>query len=139
MPIADVRVDLETIVLEKDLGVKDDQELKLSQHIERQVNNANKILGMIRRSYEFIESDTMKRLFTALVRPHLEFSNVAWAPRLIKDRKFIEGVQRHATKLVPDVRELPYEERLERMNIPSLKHCKKISDLRNLIMHSKLP
>ena len=47
----------------------------------------------------------MKHLFTALVIPHLEFSNIAWAPRLIKDRNLIEGVQRHATKLVPDLRE----------------------------------
>ena len=62
MPIVDVRVDLETTVLEKDLGVNVDPELKFSQHIERQVNKANKILGMIRRSYEFIDSYTMKRL-----------------------------------------------------------------------------
>ena len=77
MPIANVRVELETTVLEKDLGINVDPELKFSQHIERKVNKANKVLAMIRRSYEFIDSDTMKRLFTALVRPHLEFSNVA--------------------------------------------------------------
>ena len=76
-PIANVRVELETTVLEKDLGINVDPELKFSQHIERKVNKANKVLAMIRRSYEFIDSDTMKRLFTALVRPHLEFSNVA--------------------------------------------------------------
>ena len=111
---------LEVTELEKDLGVNVDPELKFSRHIEVQVNKANKILGMIRRSYEFIDADTMKRLFTALVRPHLEYSNVAWSPRLVKDKKLIEGVQRRATKLVPELKELPYEERLEKMKLPSL-------------------
>ena len=103
--------------------------IKFSQHLERQVNKANTILGMIRRSYEFIDSDTMQRLFTALVRPHVEFSNIAWAPRLIKDRKLIEGVQRRATKLVPDLRELPYEQRLERMSRPSLSYRRARGDM----------
>jgi hypothetical protein len=122
MPTADGRIELETTVLEKDLGVNVDPELKFSEHIERQVNKADKILGMIRRSYEFIDRDTMKRLFTALVRPLLEFSNVAWAPRLVKDRKLIEGVQRRATKLVPDLKELSYEDRLEQLSLPSLSY-----------------
>ena len=47
-------IQLETTVLEKNLGINVDPELKFSHHIERQVNIANKILGMIRRSYEFI-------------------------------------------------------------------------------------
>ena len=71
-------------------------------------------------SYEFINSDTMKRLFIALIRPHLEFSNVAWAPRLI--RKLIEGVQRRGTKLVPDIRELPYQQRPEQINTHTHTH-----------------
>jgi hypothetical protein len=94
------KIALEETKLEKDLGVNVDPELKFSKHIEVQVNKANKILGMIRKSYEYLDGTTLKMLFTALVRPHLEFSNVAWSPRLIKDRKLIEGVQRRATKLV---------------------------------------
>ena len=94
MTTADVRVQLETTVPEKDLGVNIDPELKFSQYIERQGNKANKILGMIRRSYEFIDSVIMKRRFTAPVRPHLEFSNVAWAPRLIRTENSLRGCTR---------------------------------------------
>jgi len=114
MLTADARVELETTLLEKDLGLNVDPEPKFSQHIERQVNKANKILGKIRRSYKIIDSHTMWRLFTALVSPHLDFSNVVWAPKLIKERKLIEELQRHATKLEPDLRELPYEQRHDR-------------------------
>ena len=118
------RVILETTVLEKDHRVNVDPELKFSKHAEIQVNKADKIprkiLGMIRRSYEFLDVDTMKRLFVALVRPHLEFSNVAWSPKLAKDKNLIERVQRRATKLVPELKHLPYEDRLKRMKLPSL-------------------
>ena len=111
---------LETTDLEKDLGVNVDPDLKFSRHIEIQVNKANRILGMIRRSYTFLDGDSLKRLYIALVRPHLEFSNVVWSPRYVKDKKLLEGVQRRATKLVPELKELSYENRLHKLNLPSL-------------------
>jgi hypothetical protein len=119
------RTTLESTTLEKDLGVYVDPELKFSSHIEIQVNKANKILGMIRRSFEFMDIQVMKRLYTSLVRPHLEFSNVAWSPRLIKDQKLPEGVQRRATRLVPELKHLDYEDRLQKMRLPSLYYRRK--------------
>ena len=75
MPSTVTRKPIEKTNLEKDLGVNIDVQLKFSKHIEIQVNKANKILWMIRRSYEFLDGDSLKRLFIALVRPHLEYSN----------------------------------------------------------------
>ena len=72
---------LETSTLEKDLGVHVDSDLKFSCHIETQVAKANKILGLIRRSYQFLDGESRKLLFTSLVRRNLEFANVAWSPR----------------------------------------------------------
>ena len=57
---------------EKDLGVLMDSELKFSKRVEEQVNKANKIHGLIRRSYQYLDRESMKMLFTALVRPHLD-------------------------------------------------------------------
>ena len=37
------------------------------------MNKANRIFGLIRRSYQYLDRESMKMLFTALVRPHLEF------------------------------------------------------------------
>ena len=71
-PSTVTRKPIEKTNLEKDLGVNIDVQLKFSKHIEIQVNKANKILGMIRRSYEFLDGDSLKILFVALVRPHLE-------------------------------------------------------------------
>ena len=53
-----------------------------------QVAKANKILGLIRKSYQFLDKESLRLLFTALVRPHLEFNNVAWSPRFQKDKTY---------------------------------------------------
>ena len=44
-----------------------DPELTFSQHLERLVNKANRLLGPIRRSFDYLDCDTMKFLFVALV------------------------------------------------------------------------
>ena len=43
-----------------------------------------------------------------------------WGPVFCGDQDRIERVQRRATKMVPAIRHLPYQERLERLNLPSL-------------------
>ena len=49
-----------------------------------------------------MDKEMLKNLFIALVRSHLEFPNVVWSPRLIKDIKLIEGVQRRSNKVMND-------------------------------------
>ena len=96
-----------------------DPELKFSQHLERQVNKANRLLGLIRRSFDYLDCDMMKLLFAALVRPHLEFGNCVWAPYLEKDKRLIESVLRRATKVV-GLKDLSYVQRLKRVGLPSM-------------------
>ena len=38
------------------------------------------------RSYEYLDADSLKTLFTALVKPHLEYRVAAWSLRLSKDK-----------------------------------------------------
>ena len=120
---------LEVTELEKDLGIHIDPELKFSKHAEKQVNKANRMLSMIRRSYTHLEKDSLKTLFCALVRPHLEYSVAAWSPRLEKDKKLIEGVQRRATKLIANLRKLDYESRLKLLNLPSMVYRRARGDM----------
>jgi len=62
----------------------------------------------------------MKQLFTTLVRPHLEYGNVVWHPQLKKDMQQLEGVQHRASRMVPGLSKLSYEDRLRKLGIPSL-------------------
>ena len=68
-------VDIKCKVLERDLGVYIDKELKFTQHTITQVNKANRLLGIIRRSYTYLDASSFKNLFVTLVRPHLEYCN----------------------------------------------------------------
>ena len=88
-----------------------------SMHIARAVCKANQILGLIRRSFTHLDCNLIKQLFTALVRPHLEFGNVVAHPVLKKDMKLLEGVQHRATQMVPGFSKLSYEERLKLMDL----------------------
>ena len=71
----------------------------------------------------------MKLLFVALVRPHLEFANIVWSPRLDKDKKLVKGVQRRATKIILRLKDLTYEQRLEKMKLPSMCYRRLRGDL----------
>ena len=75
------RTVIETTDLEKDLGINVDPSVKFSRHVEMQVNKANKILDLIRRSYEYMDGDSLKQLFTALVRPHLRVQQLSLGPQ----------------------------------------------------------
>ena len=79
-------------------------------------------MSLIKRTFDFIDKYVFVKLYTALVRPHLEFANVVWHPYLRKDIESLERLQRRATKLVPALRDLPYQERLRELQLPTLAH-----------------
>ena len=56
----------------------------------------------------------------AFVRPHLEYAIQFWSPNYIKDHNLLERVQRRATKLIPTLRNLSYEERLKPLDMFTL-------------------
>jgi len=114
---------------EKDLGIWMDNCLKFSVHAARAASKANQILGLIRRSFVHLDSPLMKQLYISMVRPHLEYGNVVWYPQFKKDKEILENVQHRATKLVPSVSKYSYEERLRKMDLPSLSYRRLRGDL----------
>lgn len=114
---------------ECDLGVIFEKDLKFSKHISTKINKANSILGLINRSFEFLDEYTFVKLYTALIRPHVEFANVVWNPYLIKDISSLEKLQQRATKLVSSLKDLTYIDRLKKLKLPSLIHRRLRGDM----------
>ena len=64
-----------------------------------------------------------------MVRPLLEYGNVIWGPHFVEDMKAIERVQKRATRMLTNLRELPYPKRLEIINLPSLAYRRRRGDM----------
>ena len=50
-------------------------------------------MGLIRRTYTFLDETSFRYLFQALVRPNLEYAAAVWSPYIKKDIELIENVQ----------------------------------------------
>ena len=111
---------LERTVKEKDLGVYVTPDLKSTAHIAIVAARANAVLGQIKKAFTYMDKEMFLALYLTMVRPIMEYAVQAWAPKFIKDSDKLEKVQRRATKLVPELRDLPYEIRCEKLGIPLL-------------------
>ena len=83
-----------------------DSGLKFEKHINGKIEVANKILGIIRRSYQFLDSDIFVPLYKALIRSRFDYAVTVWNPSMVKYIEAIESVQRRATKMVPDLKKI---------------------------------
>ena len=120
MTNGDENVMLETLYCERDLGIHVDYELKFDKHIQKIVNKANAMVGLIRRTYKFLDHQNFTLLYKALVRSHMDYATSVWSPHKVKYILQLEGVQRRATKMLPGMRDLTYPERLKMLKLPTL-------------------
>ena len=108
-------------VKEKDTyGVTMNANMKVSEQCRIAASKGNQVLGMIRRNITYKEKSLIVPLYKAIVRPHLEYCIHAWNPHLRKDIDMFEKIQRRATKLIPGLRYLRYEERLKKSGLTTL-------------------
>ena len=115
--------------IEKDLGVQVDNKLEFDKHIKGIVGKANRMLGLIKIGFSCLDQEIFMHLYPVLVRPLLEYCVQVWSPYKRKYIKLIERVQRRATKLVPALKDLPYEERLTRLKLTTLEDRRTRGDM----------
>jgi hypothetical protein len=113
----------------KDIGVIIDDKLNFDIHINSKINKANSILGLIRRSYKYLDTDTFIPLYKAMVRTHFDYAATIWSPCTLKHRDIIERVQRRATKQLPKMANLEYSERLKQLGLPTLAYRRQRGDM----------
>ena len=113
--------ELKTTINEKDVGVTFSTNLKFNTHINNVIKKGNQMTGLIRRSFVHLDKNMLITLYKSLIRPHLEYANVIWHPMYKVQLVALEKVQRRATKLLPDIRNMSYKERLVELKLPSIK------------------
>ncbi|XP_076443974.1 uncharacterized protein LOC143282259 [Babylonia areolata] len=125
----DCIIKLEEHEVEKDLGVFVDSKLTFKEHVAKTTAKANTVVGIIRRTFDFLDDNLFMNLYKSLVRPILEYGHSVYQPYHKTLCSDIEDVQRRATKQLPTVRDLPYPERLRHLRLPSLEHRRNRGDM----------
>ena len=124
---------LEEITEERDLGVVFNNSFNFNDHILAIVSKANQKIGWTTRNILSRDAYVISRVYKALIRPHIEYCTQAWAPvarhghwQLIMK---LESVQRKVTRLVNDIKNLSYKERLESLGLTTLLERRMRGDL----------
>ena len=126
---SETRRELAKTDLERDLGVYVSHDLKHRGQVAQAANKADRMLGILKRTFTHRGIDLWKKLYITYVRPQLEFAVSAWNPYQKGDTKVLEDVQHRATKVAHDLSGKPYEERLKLLGLTSLKERRVRGDL----------
>ena len=70
------------------------------------VIRCNKLLGLIKQSFKSHDKESFLTLYKSLVRSIIDYGGIVYFPTTKKNIQLIENIQRCATKLLPELKDL---------------------------------
>ena len=76
----------------------------------------------------YLDEERMKKIIVTIIRPWLEYAAVFWSPHK-KNIRNLERVQSVATKMVLELRDKTYGERLNSMGLTTLERTREREEI----------
>ena len=127
--MSDLDTSITRVEEERDLNILFTPNLKFDKHISNIIRKANNLIGVIKRSFCCLDPPIFQALYTTLICPHLEHASVIWNPCQLGNARSIEIIQRPATRIVPQLRDIPYHDRLNALDLISLLYRRRFLDM----------
>lgn len=128
---------LQKVTEEKDLGVVMEDSLSPEKHVNRITGATYRLVTNMKMAFHYMDEEMLIKLIKSIIRPQLEYAAVVWTPHKKKHIRKLERIQRAATKMVPSLSGLSYEERLRSLGLPTLEDRRKRGDLITVYKHMR--
>ena len=112
---------LEWVREEKDLGVWTTTDLKSTRHCSTVYARASKLVGMLRRIFSSFTLKTLPMVTNTYLAPLMEYGIQVWSPYVKKDAELLDKINHRVTRMVRELRHLPYEQRITSLNMLDFK------------------
>lgn len=109
-------VQLSSVENEKDLGIFITSDVKPGFHCTEVVKSANILVGFVGRAFEFRSEKSILTLYNSLLCPNLEYCVQFLSPYYKTDVERIGKIQHSLTEIIPRLRNISCEERIEELN-----------------------
>jgi len=90
------------------------------------------------RTIQFKNPEVLLPLYKSVVRPNLEYCSAVWSPQYVKDKALLEKVQHRFSRMFPELKSLPYEQRLDKLGLWTLEERRNRADLLKIFKLTKI-
>ena len=113
----------------RDLGIIVRDDLKTIDKTKSSRVAALRALWSLKRSFSSWTIPIARTLYCACIRPILEYGVSAAFPITAKEKHLLERVQQLATRMIPELRHMEYEDRCATLNLFSLSYRRTRGDM----------